>query len=160
MLPFSFWQPAGEQRAQSKGKKHFHSPGPRADPLGEAPLLSHGAFNTGRATALHCGVGDWGKKAIHLDWGWRGKHSPVPLLLSLPLLHCPLPAAPRLAGLTPAAGGFLGLCLCANADTFQQAATQTQTSKGWHVCFLKQLSRFYWAIKYSDEDIKTKLWWT
>lgn len=69
----------------------------------------------------------------------------------------PLPAAPCLAGLTPAASGFVGLCLCARADTFQQAATQTQTSKGWHVCFLKQLSSFYWAIKYSDEDIKTKL---
>lgn len=100
MFPFSFWQSVGKQWAQSKGKKHFHSTGPRADPLGEMPLLSHGAFNTGRATAIHCGVGDWGKKAIYLDWGWRGKHSPVPLLLSLPLLRCPLPAAPRLAGLT------------------------------------------------------------
>lgn len=39
----------------------------------------------------------------------------------------------------------------------QQAAAQTPTSKRWHECFLKQLSRFYWAIKYGDEDIKTKL---
>lgn len=149
MLPFAFWQRSGGQRAQSQGEKHF-----QGHPLGETPLLSRGAFNTGKAAAVHWGTGVnlFGKaaekKAISLAWGWRGERSPVPLLSSLLLLGC---WQPRVWQCSP---GFVS---CAGADTFQQAATQTQTSKGWHVCFLKQLSRFYWAINYSDEDIKTKL---
>lgn len=142
MLPFTSCRGAA-------GSKQRQKAFPRCWPQGSSPAADASSVpQSCKAAAVSCGGGDWGKQAIFLDGAWRGQRSPVPAL-ALP------PAAPRLPGLTPAAGGFAELCLRATADTFQQAATQT--SKGWHVCFLKQLSRFYWAIKYSDEDIKTKL---
>lgn len=104
--------------------------------------LSHGASHTGKSAAIHCGGGKRGKKVIYLRWGRLFCCSPVPLC----------------SADTSRAGGVAGLCLRARADAFQRAATQTRTSKGWRACvFLKQLSRFYWAIKYGDEDIKAKL---